>query len=195
MKDIPVFGKTDLFAGLCRNADLGRPVRPSWFLHGGGAPVTADVLRTPRRGTPSSTRNQRTCTRRRHEKPCLRSGDASFTRSEDPYTSILTMHRVKARWWGASGDIAVGQTCVSGRNQHRDHRKRTECGSSRVVALAREAARHVRKGRRSRPPSLRGSRARVWLLARRCMLQKSAGERLVSNKLGKRAPKRAVRVE
>jgi hypothetical protein len=29
------------------------------------APMTADVLRTPRRGTPSSTRNQRTCTRRR----------------------------------------------------------------------------------------------------------------------------------
>ena len=45
-----------------------------------------------------------------------------------------------------------------------------------VVAPAREAARHVRKGRRSRPPSLRGSRARVWLLARRCMLQKSAGD-------------------
>ena len=106
----------------------------------------------------------------------MRSGDASFTRTEDPYTSILTMHRAQARWWGASGDIAVGQTCASGRNQHRDHRKRTECGSLRVVAPAREAARHVRKGRRSRPPSLRGSRARVWLLARRCMLQKSAGD-------------------
>ena len=44
------------------------------------------------------------------------------------------------------------------------------------IAPAREAAWHVRKGRRSRPPSLRGSRARVWLLARRCMLQKSAGD-------------------
>jgi hypothetical protein len=107
---------------------------------------------------------------------CPRSGDASFTRSEDPYTSILTMHRAQARWWGAGGDIAVGQTCVSGRNQHRGHRKRTECGSPRVIAPAREAAWHVRKGRRSRPPSLRGSRARVWLLARRCMLQKSAGD-------------------
>jgi hypothetical protein len=138
--------------------------------------MTADVLRTPRRGTPSSTRNQRTCTRRRHEKPCPRSGDASFTRSEDPCTSILTMHRAQARWWGAGGDIAVGQTCASGRNQHRGHRKRTERGSPRVIAPAREAAWHVRKGRRSRPPSLRGSRVRVWLLARRCMLQKSAGD-------------------
>jgi hypothetical protein len=53
---------------------------------------------------------------------------------------------------------------------------RAQRGSPRVTALAREKAWHVRKGRRSRPPSLRGSRARVWLPARRCTLQKSAGD-------------------
>jgi hypothetical protein len=35
---------------------------------------------------------QSTCTRRRHEKSRMCSGDASFTRSFDPCTSILTMH-------------------------------------------------------------------------------------------------------
>jgi hypothetical protein len=81
---------------------------------------------------------------------------------------------------------------ASGRNQHRGHRKRTERGSPRVDAPAREAARHVREGRRSRPPSLRGSRARVWLLARRMYVAEVSRRRLVSNKLGKRAPKRAA---
>jgi hypothetical protein len=60
------------------------------------------------------------------------------------------------------------------------------------IAPAREAAWHVRKGRRSRPPSLRGSRARVWLLARRMYVAEVRRRRLVSNKLGKRAPKRAA---
>jgi hypothetical protein len=84
---------------------------------------------------------------------------------------------------------------ASGRNQHRGHRKRTERGSPRVDAPAREAARHVREGRRSRPPSLRGSRARVWLLARRMYVAEVRRRRMVSNTLGKRAPKRAARVE
>lgn len=75
----------------------------------------------------------------------MRSGDASFARAEDSYTSILTMHRAQVRWWGAGGGIAVGQTCASGRNQHRGHRKRTECDSPRVIAPAREAAWHVEK--------------------------------------------------
>jgi hypothetical protein len=35
---------------------------------------------------------QSTCTRRRHEKSRMCSGDASFARSFDPCTSILTMH-------------------------------------------------------------------------------------------------------
>jgi hypothetical protein len=36
VKGIPVFGKAELFAERCRNADLDRPVASSWFLHGDG---------------------------------------------------------------------------------------------------------------------------------------------------------------
>jgi hypothetical protein len=50
-----------------------------------------------------------------------------------------------------------------------------------------------RKGRRSRSPSLRGSREpRVWLPARRIAVAEVGRRRLASNKLGKRAPKRAA---
>jgi hypothetical protein len=52
-----------------------------------------------------------------------------------------------------------------------------------------------RKGRRSRPPSLRGSEG-SGLVARTSIVVAEVGRRrLVSNKLGTRAPKRAVRVE
>jgi hypothetical protein len=66
---------------------------------------------------------------------------------------------------------------------------------ARLAAFRRSRKRdawNVRKGRRSRPPSLRGSRARVWLLARRMYVAEVGRRRLVSNKLGKRAPKRAA---
>jgi hypothetical protein len=33
VKGIPIFGKAGLFAGLCRNVDLGRPAGSWWFLH------------------------------------------------------------------------------------------------------------------------------------------------------------------
>jgi len=82
----------------------------------------------------------------------------------------------KLRWWGGHFGITVGQTHESGRNQHWGRGERTLRGSPRVTAASRQRRDTSRKGRRSRPPSLRGSRARVWLLARRCMLQKSAGD-------------------
>jgi hypothetical protein len=154
--------------------------------------MTADVLRTPRRGTPSSTRNQRTCTRCQHEKPCRRSGDASFTRSEDPCTSILTTHRAKARWWGADETSRLGKLAQAGGTNTGVVVSGRSAARRVSIAPAREAAWHVRKGRRSRPPSLRGSRARVWLLARRMYVAEVGRRRLVSNKLGKRAPKRAA---
>jgi len=51
----------------------------------------------------------------------------------------------------------------------------------------------VRNGRWSRPPSMRGRRARVWLPARRMnVVAEVVRRRLASNKLGKRAPKRAA---
>jgi hypothetical protein len=103
--------------------------------------------------------------------------DASFTRSFDPRTSILTMHR-SASWGGEAVDSAsrLGKpTEVGG----------TSTGVGRTDG-ARLAAYHSlpqgrgrdmsRKGRRSRSPSLRGSRAPVGLPVRRCTLQKSIGD-------------------
>jgi len=52
--------------------------------------------------------------------------------------------------------IAVGQTYASRRNRHRDRIVRTMRGSPRITARASERAWFVRKGRWSRPPSLRG---------------------------------------
>jgi hypothetical protein len=96
-----------------------------------------------------------------------RTGDASFARSFDPCTSILTMlRRGNSRRWGVRRGITVGQTHASERNHHWGHYERTGRGSPRTTALAREKAWFVRKGRRSRPPSLRGSKESPGLVAR-----------------------------
>jgi hypothetical protein len=68
-----------------------------------------------------------------------RTGDASFARSFDPCTLILTtLRRRKPRRWGARENIAVGQTCVSRKNRHRGSPERTSRGSPRVTTPARE---------------------------------------------------------
>jgi hypothetical protein len=75
--------------------------------------MTADVRRAPRRGTSSAYAIKRRHPTQAREIDRLRSGDASFARSFDPRTSILTMLRArKSRRWGTGGSIAVGQTCV-----------------------------------------------------------------------------------
>jgi hypothetical protein len=122
--------------------------------------------------------------------------DASFTRSFDPCTSILTMHR-SASFGGGAGDSAsrlgkpteVGVTFTG---VERTDEARLAAGHSLPQGRGRDPS---RKGRRSRSPSLRGSRAPVGLPARRWYVAEIDRRRLVSNKLGKRAPKRAARVE
>jgi hypothetical protein len=70
-----------------------------------------------------------------------RTGDASFARSFDPCTSILTMlRRGNSRRWGVSVGITVGQTHASERNHHWGRHRRTERGSPRITASAREKA-------------------------------------------------------
>jgi hypothetical protein len=121
------------------------------------APMTADVRRQPRRGTSSAYATKMRMHLAQHERVFVCARDASFARSFDPCTSILTTHRgSNPRWWGARGGITVGQNRASGRNQHWGHRERTERGSPRVSGFARNRAWHERKGWRSRPPSLRG---------------------------------------
>jgi hypothetical protein len=127
---------------------------------------------------------------------CISFEDASFAWSFDPCTSILTMH-CGASFGGGAVDSAsrLGKPTEVGE---------TSTGAERT-GVARLAACHSfprgrardtsRKGRRSRSPSLRGSRVRVRLPAHRWYVAEVGRRRLVSNKLGKRAPKRAARVE
>jgi hypothetical protein len=101
VKDILVVWKAALFAGRRRNEDLGRSVeRCGYPPASDAAPMTADVRRTPRRGTPSRMRHKAYApdARTRNRRMC--SGDASFTRSFDPCTSILTTHHDgQTSWW------------------------------------------------------------------------------------------------
>jgi len=97
-------------------------------------------------------------------------------------------------------DIAVGQTCVSGRNRQRGHDRTDACAACRASPLleatrgGRALTRQKRKvvmaivpARKTRVPDLSS--------VRRKQLQKSTGSILASNKHVRSAPKRvAVRV-
>jgi hypothetical protein len=77
--------------------------RDSWRADDSGCPKDAEE------GNAVGMRNQSACTRRRHERSLHAPGDASFTRSFDPCTSILTMLRGrKLRRWGGGEGITVG---------------------------------------------------------------------------------------
>jgi hypothetical protein len=88
------------------------------------------------------------------------------------------------------GGIAVGKSWATRRNQHRG--RRGGRSAARRASLLERAAWCVRKGRWSRPSSLRGYGAQVWLPARRYAVAEVIRRRLTSNKLGNRAPKRAA---
>jgi hypothetical protein len=132
-------------------------------------------------GRRGGERRQPTSTTRRHpakgrDNRHQGSGDASFARSFDPCVSILTMLPVQNTGrWGVQLGIAVGQTCASRRNRHRGW-VNGRCAARRASPLPRGRAWCVRKGRRSRPPSLRGSRARVRSPHVETQLQKSVGD-------------------
>jgi hypothetical protein len=195
VKGILVFWKAPLFAGRRRNEDLGRSV----FCNGyppeaGGAPVTADVRRSPRRGTPSRMRHKAHApTHARTIVPAY--GDASFTRSFDPCTLILTHTPAQA--------VVVGRSSRYHGWENPRKREEPSLGSTRTN-VARLAACHcsrkgaawcVRKGRRSRPSSLRGSKSPGLVIRTSYAVAEVGRRQLAPNKLGKRAPKRAVRVE
>jgi hypothetical protein len=192
VKGIPVSRKPAFFAERRRNGGLGRSVSVWRFLRQTRA-------RRRQRMSGGSRGGERRRLRRLHAQApntCTSVqvfGDASFARSSGTCTSILTTHRgSNPRWWGARGGITAGQTCASGRNQRWGRHERTERGSPRVTAPTRERAWHERKGWRSRPPSLRGHES-SGLVARTSIVVAEVGRRrLASNKLGKRAPKRAA---
>jgi hypothetical protein len=159
--------------------------------------MTADVRRVLRRGTSSRIRTERVHpTQAREIVACARQTRPSLGPSTRARRSSLHTGRQKRLRGGATVPASrLGKPTQVGR---------TSTGVGRADA-ARLAACHrfrkegsvarSRKGRRSRPSSLRGSRVPVGLLARRVSVAEVCKRHLASNKLGKRAPKRAVRVE
>jgi len=160
VEDILVVWKAALFAGRRRNEGLGRSVGGAGSSRSSGAPTTADVRRTPRRGTSSRIRASKRMHRHRHEKssPALRQTRPSLGPSTRARRSSLCTRRPKRLRGGAAAPASrLGKpTRVGG----------TFTGVGR---FGRSAARRVsplpqgrrrgtsRRGRRSRPPSLRGS--------------------------------------
>jgi len=84
--------------------------------------MTADVRRTPRRGTSS-----RMCTERMHPTQarkivaCARQTRPSLGPSTRARRSSLCTKRQNASWWGVRFGITVEQAHASGKNQHWGH--------------------------------------------------------------------------
>jgi len=197
VKDIPPPGKAALFAGRRPNERLGRSVvllRAS--TRAGAAPMTADVRRQPRRGTSSRLRSESAGTGARTRDRRMRMADASFARSFDPRASILTMHETAkaCSWWG-------GRIRYHGWANPRERDEptlgpddRTERGSPRATAPARERrGTEEKEGGQGRRPC--EDHEPGFALVRRVQVAEVGRRPLASNKLGTRAPKRAVRVE
>jgi hypothetical protein len=158
VKGILVFWKAALFAGRRRNEGLGRSVDCGGFPPAAEvAPTTADVRRAPRRGTSSAC-----ATKRMHPT------QAREIVAYDPGTrpSLGPSTRARQSSLRSAGASLGGEASeVASRSGNPAQAGRTGTG---VVAGGRRAARHAsplpqgrgrdtsRKGRRSRPPSLRG---------------------------------------
>jgi len=126
VKGIPAFGKASLFAGRRWNEGLGRSDSSRGLSSRGvrraddsGCPEDAEE------GNAVGMRDVCAGTHRGHEKSSHAVGDASFTRSFDPCTSILTMLPGQPGRWGGDEGITVGQTRASGSNLHWGLRHRT----------------------------------------------------------------------
>jgi hypothetical protein len=119
---------------------------------------------------------QSVCARQVRESPHLARGRVLRLVLRPVHVDPHYAPRRKLRWWGGRIDITAGQTHGSGRNQHWGRANGRSAARRVSLSPARERAWHVRKGRRSRSPSLRGSRVRVRLPAHRCTLQKSVGD-------------------
>jgi len=198
VKGILVHRTTAAFAGRRQNVDLGRSSTVGCGLPPllTDAPVTAGVLWSPRKGTTSAyaLNAYALCVR---ASSLLRSSDGVLHSVQRPVH--VDRHYTPRR---KSSEVARssryrGRANLRKREEPAPGLERTDVVRLVVGHRSRKRGRvaHRRKGRRSRPSSLRGSRARVWLLVRRNAVAEVSRRRLVSNTLGTRAPKRAVRVE
>ena len=164
---------------------------------GDSAPMTADVRRVPRRGTPSAC-----ATKRMH--PTQAREIVASARGRVLHSVRRPVH-VDPHYAPQVQTSEVGHTIFASRLGKLTQVRGTSTG---VESSGRSAARRVslsaqvegvarrRKGRRSRSPSLRGSKEPGFGCPHVVSAVAEVSRlRLVSNKLGKRAPKRAVRVE
>jgi hypothetical protein len=134
------------------------------------------------------------CTRRRHEQSSHAPGDASFARSFDPCTLILTMLRGESNGGGAFDSASRLGKLGQPRGTNTGAGTSERSAARRVSPLPQGRLRGTsRKGRRSRSPSLRGLKEPGFGCPHVVNAVAEVGRRrLASNKLGKRAPKRAA---
>jgi len=166
VKVIPVFRKAALFAGCRWNEDLGRSVHSGGYPPARGtAPMTADVRRLPRRGTSSAcatTRTHSSNARTACLRGCVLHSVLRPVRVDPHYAPWREL-----RWWGGRSVSRLGKPTKVGLTftgvERTDGARLAACHSL-PQGRGRDTS---RKGRRSRSPSLRGSRVRVRLLARR----------------------------
>jgi len=141
---------------------------------------------------------QSVCTRHhaREIVACVQRTRPSLGPSTRARQSSLRIDDESRRWWGGQAGITVGQTRATERNQHWgwfDGRS----AARHTSLLSQGKGVKVQKKRKeievSVPARIKSRTSLVWLLARRIRwLQKSVGDNSVSNKLGKRTPKRVA---
>jgi len=158
VKGILVVWKAALFAGRRRNDGLGRSIDGSGYPPAtDGAPMTADVRRTPRRGTSSAFAIKRMHPAQAREiVACAQGTRPSLGPSTRARQSSLCS--VSASFGGGAFESASrsgkpAQAGGTGTGAVTDGRS----AARRVPPLPQGRERDTsRKGRRSRPPSLRG---------------------------------------
>lgn len=136
-------------------------------------------------GRREGERRQLTKAKANREHPTMRASKSPYAKGTRPLLgpeararqSPLHCVGESRNRWRVRGVIAVGQTCVSRKNRHRGISERTERGSSRIDVSARGSARYVRKGRGSRPSSLRGIESSGEVPARRKAVVAEIGRR------------------
>jgi hypothetical protein len=141
VKGILVFWKAAPFAGRRRNEGLGRSADCRGYPPATErAPMTADVRRTPRRGTPSACATKRMHPTQAREIVACARGRVLRSVLRPVHVDPHYAPRRKLRWWGARGGITVGQARASEKNRHWGPHERTKRGSPRVTASVRERA-------------------------------------------------------
>jgi hypothetical protein len=198
VQGILAFWKAVLFAGGRRNEGLGRSVVLQWVssrygrrADDSGCPKVAEegnvVAHAHRAYAPDAGTRDRACARQ--TRPSL--GPSTRARR----SSLHTGRQKRLRGGATAPASRLGKPTQVGRTS-------TGVGRADEARLAachrfrKGEAWHVRrKGGRSRPSSLRGSGVPVGFARTSCSVAEVYRRHLASNKLGKRAPKRAVRVE